>query len=152
MERIPIVIAGKECGSVRFRREGAYMLCWGQARWNGEMQRLWIYGTGQPGYLGVLIPDGQGSGTVRKKFSLAEYSRLPNPMDYCAAEETITREGAKPAGETDVLWYAVGDGTLVRYDGNRRYMAFPAEEIRLPRGTGFVLRTIEGKLYAIFPC
>lgn len=152
MEQLPILIHGMECGVVRFRREGAYMVCRGQANYGGEMVRLWVYGNGEPGYLGVLIPDGQGSAAVRKKFSLADFARLPNPMEYCATEELVRTALAEPVQETDVIWYAVGDGTLVRSDGKRRYMAFPAEEIRLPRGTRFVLRTIEGKQYVIFPC
>lgn len=152
MEQLPILINGRECGSVRFRREGAYMVCRGQAQYEGDMVRLWVYGRGEPGYLGVLIPNDQGNAELRKRFSLAEFSRLPNPMEYCAMEEVIKLTDNVGAQETDVVWHAVGDGTLVRFDGKRRYMAFPIQEIRLPRGTRFVLRTIEGKEYAIFPC
>lgn len=149
MERLPIMIHGQECGAVRFRREGAYMVCRGQADYDGEMVRLWVYGNGEPGYLGVLIPDGQGGATLRKKFSLADFSHLPNPMEYCAAEGDV-KATAKPVEENDVLWYAAEDGTLVCSDG--KYMAFPTQEIRLPRGTRFLLRTIEGREYVIFPC
>ena len=152
MEQLSIVIDGQECGFVRFRREGAYIVCSGQASYEGEMVRLWIYGRGEPGYLGVLIPDGRGGATVRKKFSLSDFSALPNPMEYCAPEQLVTPSTAAPVSETDVLWYAVGDGTLVHFEGKRKYMAFPTREMRLPRGTDFVLRTIEGKEYAIFPC
>ena len=151
MEQLPIVIDGQECGLVRFRREGAYIVCGGPANYTGDMVRLWIYGSGEPGYLGVLIPDGQGGAAVRKKFSLSDFAALPNPMEYCAPEQLV-KPSAAPVHETDVLWYAVGDGTLVHFEGKRKYMAFPAQEMRLPRGTDFVLRTIEGKEYAIFPC
>ncbi|MBQ3011383.1 MAG: hypothetical protein IJD81_09360 [Oscillospiraceae bacterium] len=152
MEQIPIVIDGRECGTVRFRREGAYVVCRGQADHTGEMVRLWVYGNGTPGYLGVLIPDGQKTASIRKKFSLAEFSRLPSPMEYCAAEESRKAVPAAPTREADILWYAVGDGTLIRSDGKCRYMAFPAEAVRLPRGTQCLLRTIEGRDYVIFPC
>lgn len=152
MEQLPIVIDGQACGTVRFRREGAYIICRGQANYGGDMVRLWIYGRGEPGYLGVLIPDGQGGAAVRKKFSLSDFANLPSPMEYCAPERLAASAAAAPACETDVIWYEVGDGTLVHYDGKRKYMAFPAQEMRLPRGTRFVLRTIEGKEYAIFPC
>lgn len=152
MEQLPIVIDGRECGVVRFRREGAYMICRGQAAYDGDMVRLWVYGSGEPGYLGVLIPAGKGEASVRKTFSLSDFARLPSPMEYCAPEQLAKAAASVPAGETDVIWYAVGDGTLVHFDGKRRYMAFPAGEMRLPRGTRFVLRTIEGREYAIFPC
>lgn len=152
MEQLPILIHGQECGVVRFRREGAYMVCRGQASYDGDMVRLWVYGNGRPGYLGVLIPDGQGGASVRKKFSLADFAHLPNPMEYCATEQQVKPALIEPVQEHDVFWHAVGDGTLIRSDGKRRYMAFPAEGIRLPRGTRFLLRTIEGKPYVIFPC
>lgn len=152
MEQLPIIINGQKCGTVRFRREGAYMICRGQASYTGDMVRLWIYGSGEPCYLGVLIPDGQGGAAVRKKFSLSDFARLPNPMEYCGTEQLVKPASVAPADESDVLWYAVGDGTLVHFDGKRKYMAFPTREMRLPRGTDFVLRTIEGKEYAIFPC
>lgn len=151
MEQLPILIHGMECGTVRFRREGAYMVCRGQAHYEGDMVRLWIYGKGEPGYLGVLMPDGKGNGTVRKKFSLSDFARLPNPMEYCATEAVAVPITQESAAEQDVLWHAVGDGTLVRFAEGRRYMAFPVEEIRLPRGARFVLRMIEGKQYVIFP-
>lgn len=150
MERLPILIHGQECGVVRFRREGAYMVCRGQADYDGEMVRLWIYGNGEPGYLGVLIPDGQGGASLRKKFSLADFSRLPNPMEYCAAEGHVRTVTPEPMAESDVIWYAVGDGTLLCSDG--KHIAFPTQNVRLPRGTQFLLRTIEGREYVIFPC
>ena len=146
MEQIPIIIDGQKRGAVQFRREGAYMVCHGQARDTGEMLRLWVYGNGAPVYLGVLIPNGNGSGSVRKKFSLGDYGRLPHPLRYCGDEQIHSA----PTQETDWLWYAVGDGTLLREDGAHRYMAFPADDVRLPRGGEFLLREIEGQQYVVF--
>ena len=150
MEQIPMMIHGQHCGAVTFRREGAYMVCSGQAQWDGEMLRLWVYGNGQPGYLGVLIPDGQGGGTVRKKFTLTEFARLPKPMEYCGTEQAEAVRQPTPVRETDVLWYAMGDGTLVHEDGQHRYIALPAEGIRLPKGYGCIRREIEGREYVVF--
>ena len=150
MERLPILIHGQERGTVRFRREGAYIVCGGQADYDGEMVRLWVYGNGEPGYLGVLIPDGKGGATLRKKFSLSDFSRLPNPMKYCAPEGQFSTIGKESVEKNDVIWYPVGDGTLVCSDG--KHMAFPTQDIRLPRGTRFLLRKIEGREYVIFPC
>ena len=150
MEQLPILIHGQECGVVRFRREGAYMVCRGQAKYDGDVVRLWMYGKGEPGYLGVLIPDGQGGAALHKKFSLADFSRLPNPMEYCATEGAVCPSTVQLVSETDVIWYPAGDGTLVRSDG--RQLAFPTQNIHLPRGACFLLRTIEGREYVIFPC
>lgn len=135
------------------------MICRGQAHWQGEMVRLWLFGNGTPGYLGVLIPDGSGQGVLRKKFSLADFSRLPNPPAYCATEEIRRQEPEvkpetqtlPPPGEHDRIWYAAEDGTLTCVEGNRRYIAFPADRVQLPRGGQFILRTIEGRQYVIFP-
>lgn len=151
MEQIPVIICGERCGTVRFRRDGAYMLCCGQVRYSGDVQRLWLYGEGDPGYLGVLMPDGKGSASIRKRFSLAEFSRLPKPISYCG-----TQQDRKPAEEeisekeSDVIWHAMGDGTLVRNEGEHRYVAFPADGVRLPRGGEFLLRQIEGRTYVVF--
>lgn len=150
MEQIPVIINGRRCGAIHFRREGAYMVCCGQVQYTGEMLRLWLYGNGAPVYLGVLIPDGRGGGSVRKKFSLSDFGRLPHPMRYCGGEGDSAEESVQPTHEADIVWYAMGDGTLVREDGAQRYVAFPADEVRLPRGATFLLRNIEGRQYVIF--
>ena len=58
MEQLPIIINGETLGQLSIRREGAYVVCQGYARWSGELLRLWLYGSGEPVYLGVLQPDG----------------------------------------------------------------------------------------------
>ena len=137
MEQLPIIINGVTCGTLTIRREGAYILCQGAAKWNGDLLRLWLYGSGEPVYLGVLQPDGR----VGKRFSLSEFSRIKGVLTHCGNEETA------PHRETDVLWYLQSDGTLRR----QGYIAFPADGVRLPRGYGGVRRVIEGKEYVIFP-
>ncbi len=142
MDAIPIMINSKACGTLQFIRQGAYVLCRGQAQYAGEMLRLWVYGKGEPAYLGVV----QRSGEVRRKFSSAEFARLPHPLEYCAPEPM-----KKQAPGPDRLWYDMGDGTLVCHEGEAVYRAFPAEGVRLPRGGRVLLREIEGKQYLIFP-
>ncbi|MBP3654476.1 MAG: hypothetical protein J6J04_03475 [Oscillospiraceae bacterium] len=151
MENIPIIIDGETCGSVQLRREGAYMVCRGQAVWSGDMVRLWLYGNGEPGYLGVLIPDGQGKATLRKKFSMADFCHLPDPIEYCSTQELRPKQPEPPIHETDICWQDMGDGTLLHTNGRQRLIAFPAEGVVLPRGGSFLLREIEGKQYVIFP-
>lgn len=146
-----MILQGQTCGSVSFRREGAYMICEGKAQWSGEMLRIWLYGKGEPGYLGVLLPDGQGGGRLRKKFSLADYALLPNPMEYCGPEDRSAAETQPEAPGPDIFWHPVGDGTLTCCRGGRGYLAFPADQVRLPRGGQFLLRQIEGRQYVVFP-
>ena len=70
MEQLPIIINGETLGQLTIRREGAYVICRGHAQWSEEgLLRLWLYGSGEPVYLGVLQPDG----TVR----LNTIDRLP---------------------------------------------------------------------------
>lgn len=149
MEQIPILMGGKTVGSVTLRRQGAYMLCSGRADWCGDMVRLWLYGKGAPGYLGVLMPEAGGKATVQKKFSMADFAKLPCPVKYCAPEGW--ERAAPPPDNGDVYWFAMADGTLTRMENGRRLMAFPADEVRLPRGGRFLLRVIDGKQYVIFP-
>lgn len=149
MEQIPVIINGQQCGVLRVRREGAYMVYSGHVNYTGDMLRLWVYGNGAPVYLGVLIPDGKGGGSVRKKFGMSDYGRLPHPIKYCGVGESDGKSIPKTT-EEDIIWYAVGDGTLVRREGAHEYMAFPAEGVHVPRGGEFLLRQIEGRQYVVF--
>ena len=149
MNRIPVIIDGQRCGTLQMHREGAYMVCSGSVNYTGDVLRLWVYGNGAPVYLGVLIPDGKGGGSVRKKFGMSDYSRLPHPIQYCGVAENEESSVPKTT-EEEVVWYAVGDGTLVRREGKREYIAFPAEGVHVPRGGEFLLRQIEGRQYVVF--
>ncbi|MBQ3258799.1 MAG: hypothetical protein IJA67_15510 [Oscillospiraceae bacterium] len=142
MEQLPIIIDGKTLGQLTVRREGAYVVCRGHAQWNGEgLLRLWLYGRGEPLYVGVLQPDG----TVRKRFSLSEFGRTGGGYTHCGNQPQSKEE---TPNETDTIWYLQPDGTL----RCGRYIAFPADGVRLPRGCGGVRRVIEGREYVIFPC
>ncbi len=140
MEQLPIIINGETLGQLTVRREGAYMLCSGHAKWSGDLLRLWLCGSGEPVYLGVLQPDG----TVRKRFSLSEFGRIRGVLTHCGNAPLEKTETPK---EGDRIWYLQPDGTL----RCGRYIAFPAHGVRLPRGYGGVRRIIEGREYVIFP-
>lgn len=140
MEQLPIIIDGNTLGQLNIRREGAYVVCQGHARWDGGLLRLWLYGGAEPVYLGVL----QSDGTVRKRYSLAEFGRIRGVLTHCGNQPMETPQFS---AETDTVWYQQPDGTL-RCGG---YIAFPAEGVRLPRGYSSVRRMIEGKEYVIFP-
>ena len=146
MERIPIVIDGVTCGQGELQREGAYLVFRGRAQWQGGLVRLWLYGQGEPVYVGVLQTDGN----VRRRFGASEIPFLPKPVTSCGNRPP--RGEKLPIHEEDVLWYDQGDGTLLRQQGGRWYLALPACNLRLPRGCDGMRREIEGKEYVIFPC
>ena len=139
---LPIIIDGSTVGKLTVRREGAYMVCRGQAAWHGEgLLRLWLYGEGEPLYVGVLQPDG----TLRKRYTLSEFGC--SPKTHCGNAPMETK-----AEETDIVWYRQSDGTLFRTADGVRYIAFPADGVRVPRGCSGVRRIIEGREYVVFPC
>ena len=143
---IPIIIDGVTCGQGELHREGAYLVFRGKAKWQGGLVRLWLYGQGAPVYVGVLQPDG----AIRRRFGASEIPLLPLPVVSCGNRPPCAEK--KAADETDVLWYDQGDGTLLRQQGGRWYLALPACDLRLPRGCDGMRREIEGKEYVIFPC
>lgn len=140
MEQLPIIIDGETCGQLTIRREGAYVVCCGHAPWKGALLRLWLYGSGEPVYLGVLQPDG----TVRKRYSLSEFGRIRGVLTHCG---NGPMEKTEAPTEQDTVWYLQSDGTL-RCGG---YIAFPSDGVRLPRGCDGLRRVIEGREYVIFP-
>lgn len=142
---VSVIINGEACGRADFSRDGAYMLCRVRAEPQAGMVRLWLYGEGEPAYLGVLQPDG----SLRRRFSLSEFQRLPQPIQYCADRSKAAASAPKAAG--DVLWVRQPDGSLLHDDGKRGYIAFPADGVRLPRGARVLLREIEGEQYVVFP-
>ena len=143
---IPIIIDGVTCGRGELQREGAYLVFRGRAKWKGGLVRLWLYGQGKPVYLGVLQPDG----SLRRRFGASEIPLLPMPVTSCGNRPHGGEQ--KDISETDVLWFDQGDGTLLRQQGNKWYMALPACDLRLPRGCEGMRREIEGNEYVIFPC
>ena len=143
---IPIIIDGVTCGQGELRREGAYLVFRGKAKWQGALVRLWLYGQGASVYVGVLQPDG----TIRRRFGASEIPLLPLPVVSCGNRPPCAEK--KADDEADVLWYDQGDGTLLRQQGGRWYLALPACDLRLPRGCDGMRREIEGNEYVIFPC
>ena len=136
-----MILEGRTCGQLTIRREGAYVVCRGRAEYESDkLLRLWLYGGEEPVYLGVLQPDG----TVRKRFSLAEFGHIRGVLTHCGDRPIQPKVDAE---ETDTLWVLQPDGTL-RCNG---YTAFPADGVRLPRGYSGVRRVIEGREYVIFP-
>ena len=143
---IPIIIDGVTCGQGELRREGAYLVFQGRAKWQGGLVRLWLYGQGEPVYVGVLQPNG----TLRRRFGASEIPFLPQPVVSCGNRPP--QQEKLPYGADDVIWYEQEDGTLLRQQNGRWYMALPADKLRMPRGCEGLRREIEGREYVVFPC
>ena len=154
MEQWPIVAAGEQIGRLEAEREGLYTRFRGEAEWNGGVLRLWVFGGGTAAALGVMIPDGTGRVRLDKKFSAGEMRGFPSPIQSAGPEQPIPqpRPAAPPESpEEDILWYSTPDGCLTTFDGRRNLIAFPAGDVRIPRGAEGMLRQIDGKNYIIFP-
>lgn len=75
-------------------------------------------------------------------------SPSPCPVKDNGSGENAPMEGTE---DGDILWYACPDGTLTTFDGRRNLIAFPAGDVRVPRGAEGTIRMIGGKKYIIFP-
>ena len=150
MEKIPIIIGGETLGAGTLSREGAYMRFTGSFKGPGSAVRLWLYGRGRPVYLGLSIPEGDDR-RISKRFSLADFKALGQPVTHCGDEQLREAVPEKAPGPEDVLWYALSDGTLQTVENGRTFLAFPVENQGFSTPDASLLRTIEGKRYIIFP-
>lgn len=175
MEHYPIRIGGKETGTLEVSREGMYTVFRAKCECAGELIRLSVFGEGKSGYLGVMVPDGNGTAGLTRRLSPSAMEAFPAQIEYagltetegerpCSLEETgpepgETTEESQPEPEpereepeeTDTLWYSCPDGCLTAFDGKRNLIAMPAEEVQVPPGAEGTIRWICGKKYILFP-
>lgn len=78
---VPIKIDGRETGRLSIRQEGPYTVFEGRSEDPGRLLRLSVYGGGQEGKLGVMMPE-KGTLGIRKKLSRAELRNFPERIDY----------------------------------------------------------------------
>lgn len=161
----PILYENKPIGTLETTQEGLMTVF--TARCSpvcGDMLRLAVYGETDKAYLGVMLPDADGSLYLRKRLSRMERQRLPDPILFAAdvsweipeAPPAVLPEAPKPVqpeqdSTLDVLWFSTPDGTLSTFDGKRSLIAIPADAPQLPRGADGLLREINGRQYLVFP-
>ncbi len=139
MQRLPVYIDGKECGSLKIYSDGLMRVF--DAKCHAAAQsplRLYLYGGGASALLGTLWPNGTGLGIVRR-FSRTELRGLPESIEYAADRPLPLSENG------DTLWRRGKMGCLLS-DG---LIAIPADGTELCRVSD-KLRSIEGKTYLIF--
>ncbi len=168
----PIVIRGKNCGSLKVSREGAYTRFEADCDEQGEVIRLAVYGGGKEGYLGVPMPK-EGRLHLDKRLSPASMRSFPDLIEDCSlagekrkesvpvtsqaesmatVEEIreLTHEEKEEAEESSTFWYATTDGALVSRDGDREMVALPPDDERVPKNFPGQPRIIEGKEYLVY--
>ena len=145
---IPILIDGRQQGTLETRREGAYTLFEARCAFVPGVRRLLVFGEGGRGCLGVMQPEG-GELRLKRRLSRADMRGFPEKLAYAGfAEEQSPappREKAAPAAR------AAGDGApFIVTEGGERYLALPsAIQKETP---GLRLREIGGRTYLLFRC
>ena len=163
MPDYPILQQNKPIGTLTVTQEGLFTVFSARARTGADRLRLTVCGERSRTYLGLMLPDGSGWLTLRRRLTRLERARLPEPILFAADEtwdipDAPARPPAPPRAQKaapddglDVLWYSAPDGVLTTFDGKRMLVAIPADAPNLPRGAETVLREIDGRPYLIFP-
>ena len=86
---VPILLNGEKCGTLEIRRDGAYTLFEARCERREELVRLWAFGEGGRGYLGVLQPEGEGL-SLRRRLSRAAMRAFPQRIEYAGGETDAT--------------------------------------------------------------
>ena len=99
---VPILLNGETCGTLEIRRDGAYTLFEARCERREELVRLWAFGEGGRGYLGVLQPEGEGL-SLRRRLSRAAMRAFPQRIEYAGGETDAGHRGTKaPAQEREM--------------------------------------------------
>ena len=153
---IPILYANKPVGTLSIEQDGLYTVYTGACA-VPELRslRLSVYGEDSEAYLGLMVPDGEGVLSLRKRLTRLERERLPDDPLFAAEEhaEIPERENTSedmPAPD-DVLWHAGTDGTLYAVQDERAWLAIPEAHADLPPEARRLLREIDGGRYLVFP-
>ena len=164
-ETFPVIIDGKTAGTLTVTPAGLtteFLACCADP---GRLVRLSVYGEGGEGYLGVMEPMGSRLRLCRR-LSRAAMTGFPDPIAYASeagaehapAPVPVPEEKPPPRGnrsrggsaQKDLLWYAVGDGSLYTVSGGVGYRAIPMAAWGLPLERAVEKRTIDGVEYAVF--
>ena len=164
MADYPIRIEGENRGTLTVLREGLTTRFEARCADPGRLLRLSVYGGGKEGYLGVMAPD-RGALTLSRRLTKTALAGFPESIEYAAEagravapppESPPPRPESPSPGEkrgekdTELLWYAVGDGSLYTVYAGRAYRAIPCPARALPVPGMVERRRIEGIDYAVF--
>ena len=144
---IPILIDGKERGALETRREGAYTLFEARCAYVSGVRRLFVFGGGARGCLGVMQPAG-GELRLRRKLSRADMRCFPEKIAYAGFAEE--RSLAAPQKAVPAARGAEEDAATIVTEEGERYLALPCALRRAPPGAR--VREIGGRRYLLFRC
>ena len=87
MPDYPILQQNKPIGTLTVTQEGLFTVFSARAKTNADRLRLAVCGERSRAYLGLMLPDGSGWLTLRRRLTRLERARLPEPILF-AADET----------------------------------------------------------------
>ena len=110
---IPILYENKPVGALTAEQDGLYTVYTAACTIPGaDRLRLSVYGEDREAYLGLMLPDGTGRLTLRKRLTRLERERLPAPALFAAEEHAVFPELAGRGGR--VLARGTGRHALCR--------------------------------------
>ena len=168
----PLLLDGAQAGEVRVSAQGAWTVFEARCAMVPGIVRISVYGEGREGYLGVLVPEGEGL-TLRRKLSRSELREFPAAIAYAgragepqsppepdpapvgrdahiAPPAETPPEPETPPEDSDLYWYATTDGALTAFDGEQNLLALPEGDARIPADGCGQPRTIDGWDYVVF--
>lgn len=151
MPDYPILQQNKPIGTLTVTQEGLFTVFSARAKTDADRLRLAVCGERSRAYLGLMLPDGSGWLTLRRRLTRLERARLPEPILFAADETWDIPDAPTRPPDPPRAQKAAPDGVLTTFDGKRMLVAIPADTPNLPRGAETVLREIDGRPYLVFP-
>ncbi len=149
MDTYPVYIDGTQCGRLRVYQDGLMTVFDAECRCGERLVRLSIFGGGKSAALGVMQPE-KGRLHLVKKFSRTQMQALPQTIEYASDKLLEPVKHPDPPEEDGLLWFSTPQGFLTCFDGRQSLVAIPADMCASSR-TKPILRTINGREYAVFP-
>lgn len=149
MDTYPVYIDGTQCGSLRVYQDGLMTVFDAECRCGERLVRLSIFGGGKSAALGVMQPE-KGRLHLVKKFSRTQMQALPQTIEYASDKLLTPVKQPDPPEEDGLLWFSTPQGFLTCFDGRQSLVAIP-EDMCASSRTKPILRTINGREYAVFP-
>ena len=136
---VPVILNGRECGTLELRRDGPFTLFEARCERQPELTRLWVFGGGRRGYLGVLQPEGDGL-ALRRRLSRAAMRSFPDKIEYAgAAPDTAHPERKEPAAEREAEgWTAAARGARRACSRDRGEEVSAISLLRNRQGRGII--------------
>lgn len=153
----PIIIDGRETGSLRVSKDGIMTVFDARCKDPGFLLRLYVCGE-KEAYLGVMAPDGSGDVHLHKRLSRAAIAGFPETIRYAgpssdaqneAPRADSQNEANKPA-EIQIRWRHGAGGALVGSRNETRYLAIPIKTGVVPVGGDFERQMIDETEYAVY--